>query len=538
MTIKRRINLSFLTIAVLFAANLGIYLWNGQRSSLSADSLRRATARQPLLADIQQNIANIQKQVSLLSQAITESGAGADAAEIAQFKAQLAAVADEIGKLQALADPDMRAPIAAFAAQFHDLAESWIVFYQNFGVHHPKAIMELAVRGDPLSRRVSQEMLPALQTADRARAEAASRRYFSESEFTQRMNLLIFAISTAVGMLVGWLVLRYLVHGLNKLKEGAEEIGHTRLDFRIDLPTNDELGELATAFNEMAARLSSSRDELNQRHAELQAEKHRAETLLLNILPARAAQELRDKGSVDPKYFEDVTIMFTDFVGFTLSTEKLPAENLVHVLHDYFTAFDNISQRYGLEKLKTIGDSYMCIGGLPVRNPAHPVDVLMAAFEMVQAVEQRGRKFAAARGETESDHPGWSVRIGIHTGPVVSGVVGINKFAFDIWGDSVNFSSRMESSGAPNRINISERTYSRVKDFFECEYRGKVLTKDKREVDMYFATGLRANLRDDSGVSPPPAFVRRYRTYFEHDPPAFPAMLLQAPEAAPTPQPL
>jgi class 3 adenylate cyclase len=187
------------------------------------------------------------------------------------------------------------------------------------------------------------------------------------------------------------------------------------------------------------------------------------------------------------------------------------------MLHDYFTAFDQIVARYGLEKMKTIGDSYMCLSGLPVRNPAHPVDTVMAAFEMLHAVEQRERENRPAQ---------WKVRIGIHTGPVIAGVVGINKFAFDIWGDTVNYSSRMESSGQANRINLSERTYSRVKDFFECEYRGKVLTKEKRELDMFFANGILPGLVNGSLEVPPPAFLRRYNVYFQKDPPAFPAFLV------------
>jgi class 3 adenylate cyclase len=196
----------------------------------------------------------------------------------------------------------------------------------------------------------------------------------------------------------------------------------------------------------------------------LLVEKRVSESLLLNILPGEVADELRAKGMVSPKYFEDVTILFTDFVGFTLSTEKLAAEELVELLHDYFTAFDQIVARYKIEKMKTIGDSYMCISGLPMRNPAHPVDMVMAAFEMLEAVRERQRPDRLAQ---------WRVRIGIHTGPVIAGVVGINKFAFDIWGDTVNYSSRMESSGEAGRINLSERTYSRVKDFFQCEHRGK-----------------------------------------------------------------
>jgi class 3 adenylate cyclase len=267
-------------------------------------------------------------------------------------------------------------------------------------------------------------------------------------------------------------------------------------------------------------RLLTANQELERRHEQVEQQKRRSESLLLNILPAEVADELRSKGMVSPKYFEDVTILFTDFVGFTLATEKLAAEDLVHMLNDYFTAFDQIVARYGLEKMKTIGDSYMCLSGLPVRNPAHPVDTVLAAFEMLQAVIDRQRLDSPVR---------WKVRIGIHTGPVIAGVVGINKFAFDIWGDTVNYSSRMESSGHPDRINLSERTYSRVKDFFACEYRGKVQTKEKKELDMYFANGLLPAL-GGSGEVPPEAFVRRYHVYFQKDPPAFPGFLVSAEE--------
>ena len=516
MTIKRRINFVFIAIGTMFVLNLVIYFANDQRRVVSADSLRRAIGRQPILTEVQQNLTNLQRQVALLSQMMSDLSAGADPADSQRFREEIAATERQLADLEALEDTDQRGRISEFRKLVHELGQSWIVFYENFGVHHPKAVMELAMHADPLSRRVVAEMLPGILAAERARTAAASQRFFADAALVQKLALGIFAFSTMVGMVVGWAVLASLVRGLNRLKEGAEEIGKKRLDFRIDLATKDELGEVAAAFNSMAANLSTARDELHQRQAELEAARHRSEALLLNILPARAAKELTEKGSVDPRYFEDVTIMFTDFVGFTLSTEKLAAEDLVHALHDYFTAFDQISRRYGLEKLKTIGDSYMCLSGLPVRNPAHPVDVVMAAIEMLQAVQTRRLL----------NPQGWGVRIGIHTGPVVAGVVGIEKFAFDIWGDSVNFSSRMESSGAPNRINVSERTWSRVKDFFECEHRGRVQTKDKREVDMYFVNGVLPSLLDESGACPPPAFARRYRTYFEHDPPAFPAWLV------------
>jgi adenylate cyclase len=265
------------------------------------------------------------------------------------------------------------------------------------------------------------------------------------------------------------------------------------------------------------------RDEQKRKTAELElaieeaeTQRRESESLLRNILPAQIADELRGKGQVEPRYFEDVTILFSDFVGFTHATENLAAEDLVNLLHTYFTAFDRIVGRYGLEKLKTIGDSYMLAGGLPERNPSHPVDAVMAAFEMVKAVE-----------EMTTEEAPWRVRIGVHTGPVIAGVVGIKKFAFDVWGETVNFSSRMESSSAPNRINLSTRTYSRVKDFFDCEARGQVNTKEGKPYDMYFAKGILPKLMDDRAQCPPPAFVRRYRIYFQKSPPAFPAFLLK-----------
>jgi adenylate cyclase len=199
-----------------------------------------------------------------------------------------------------------------------------------------------------------------------------------------------------------------------------------------------------------------------------------------------------------------------------LSTETLAAEQLVEALHEFFTEYDRIIARYGLEKLKTIGDSYMFAGGLPVRSSSHPVDALLAAFELIEATKRLGRQNLKTN---------WRVRIGVHTGPVIAGVVGIRKFAFDIWGDSVNFSSRMESSGAPDRINISPATYTRVKDFFACEPRGKIKTKDKRKLDMYFVNGITPDLLAKSPGSVA-AFERRYRIYFHKDLTAFPEFLL------------
>lgn len=262
-------------------------------------------------------------------------------------------------------------------------------------------------------------------------------------------------------------------------------------------------------------RERSMREELQKSTAELQRQTQVARDLLLNILPRQVAEELQARGSVQPMYFEDATIMFTDFVGFTRSVENLAADELVSILNEYFTAFDRITTRYGLEKLKTIGDSYMAVGGLPERKASHAVDAVLAALEMTQTVRDMARR---------SGSIGWEMRVGVHTGPVVAGVVGIRKFVFDIWGESVNLSSRMESSGAPNRINVSAATHTRIKDFFRCEKRGRCRTKDGNELEMFFVDGIASSL-EGGGGDMPPKFRDRYRSYFSRDLAAFPAGL-------------
>jgi class 3 adenylate cyclase len=272
------------------------------------------------------------------------------------------------------------------------------------------------------------------------------------------------------------------------------------------------------------ALLLESQKEKERLFAELEVEKERAETFLLSLMPVEIAAELRQFGTVEPRYFHDVTVLFTDFVGFTAQTEKLAAEDLISLLNGYFSAFDSVIGKFGLEKLKTIGDSYMCVGGLPAETASHPVDAVLAAMQIQEMMHEMNRY---------SDGIRMDIRIGIHTGPVVAGVVGMRRFAFDIWGDTVNFSSRMESSGAPGRINISERTHARVKDFFACDPRGKVATKERREHDMYFVKGILPALNNNPEDGVPAAFQRRYRTYFRKDLKSFPIIRPVEPDENP-----
>ena len=212
-------------------------------------------------------------------------------------------------------------------------------------------------------------------------------------------------------------------------------------------------------------------------------EMQRSEELLLNILPAEVAGELKEKGQAAAKHFDDVTVVFTDFKDFTSVAEKLSPAELVEELNTCFKAFDHIVAAHGIEKIKTIGDAYMAAGGLPDPHHGSPADVVRAALDMQDFMKRH-----KAERET-AGKPFFEMRVGIHTGPVVAGIVGVKKFAYDIWGDTVNAASRMESSGEVGQVNISEATYALVKDEPGLTFtpRGKVQAKGKGEMEMYFA---------------------------------------------------
>ena len=232
---------------------------------------------------------------------------------------------------------------------------------------------------------------------------------------------------------------------------------------------------------------------INKRTEDLIIEKEKSETLLANVLPKNTASEIMEKGKATKIKYNFVTVLFSDIQGFTKIAEETNPEVLIDELDKFFFYFDSVVERLGIEKIKTIGDAYMCAGGIPEKNRTNPVEVILAALEMQDYMkklkdtsELEGMKF-------------WDIRIGIHTGTVVAGVVGQKKLSYDIWGDTVNTASRMESSGEAGKINISGTTYEFVKDFFVCEHRGRMPVKYKGELDMYFVNGIIPELRDDEG---------------------------------------
>ncbi|WP_036096390.1 adenylate/guanylate cyclase domain-containing protein [Leptospira weilii] len=237
----------------------------------------------------------------------------------------------------------------------------------------------------------------------------------------------------------------------------------------------------------------------------LNIERKKSDSLLLNILPETVAEELKRNDFVVPIRYESVTVLFTDMAGFTKIAETMSPEELLNELDLFFREFDSIVKRHGVEKIKTIGDAYMAAGGLPLANKTHSIDAVLCGLEFQKFMRLKKR-------ERESNgRPYWELRLGIHTGSVVAGVVGTEKFAYDIWGDSVNTASRMESSGIPGEVNISSETYEKIKDLFICEHRGKIKAKNKGEIDMYLVKKIREELHDPQDeLKPNKTFFRIY----------------------------
>ena len=298
-------------------------------------------------------------------------------------------------------------------------------------------------------------------------------------------SLIVSSIVFVVGILIGFWLARTISIPVLKLRDAAHRVGRGDLTQRVISRSKDEIGELGVAFNRMVDALAKARKEVEEKSNEVLQAKQKTDELLLNILPAETAEELKANGIAKAKNYDMATVLFADFKGFTQISEKMKPEKLVYELNYCFSAFDGITQKHGIEKIKTIGDAYMCAGGLPGKNSTHAHDVVHAAMEMRDFI----LKYKAEK-EAKGEIP-FEIRIGVNTGPVVAGIVGIKKFAYDIWGDTVNIASRLESCSEAGKINISGSTYNFIKDDFICTYRGRIEAKGIGEIEMYFVEDVK-----------------------------------------------
>ena len=261
---------------------------------------------------------------------------------------------------------------------------------------------------------------------------------------------------------------------------------------------------LENQIRERTATVMKQKEEIEAQKSIIEEQKKKTESLVHSILPKETAEELINKGFSRPRNYSLCTVMFTDFQGFTKIAEKLRPQQLVDELDKYFSKFDEIVGKYNMERIKTIGDSYMCAGGIPLRNKSNPIEAVLAALEIQ-------RFMGDAHIEIEGKRYDWKLRLGINTGEIIAGVIGKTKFAFDIWGDTVNTASRTESSGEAGKVNITKATYEYVKDFFVCTYRGKIAAKNKGEIEMYFVDCIKPELSSDpSGMTPNELFNEKF----------------------------
>ena len=318
----------------------------------------------------------------------------------------------------------------------------------------------------------------------------------------------------------GTLEYKWIHHTLSPIYDKAGEISQIisiGTDFTAQKRAEDELviqrDDILNMTHELRSAMHDTQlknEEIRRKNAEIRAEKQeieegqrRAEKLLMSVLPFEAAVQLKSKGSAQPRNYKMVSVLFADIVGFSKACINLKPQEVVNTVHAYFSIFDDIVENRHIEKIKTIGDAYMCAGGIPLRNKSNPVDVVLAALEMQHFLNN----LYDVPGFQHIPH--WQMRIGVHTGPVIAGVVGKRKIAYDIWGDTVNVASRMETAGESGKVNISGDTYELIKDYFMCTFRGKHEVKNRGNIDMYFVEGLRPEFAADlHGVKPNDYFNR------------------------------
>ena len=286
-------------------------------------------------------------------------------------------------------------------------------------------------------------------------------------------------VTASTLVILGAIVILPILKLREDLELVADSISQDQMNLQFHSMTTlrtDEVGDVMSAFNQMYVRIIKEISERKRAEALIQQEKDTSENLLLNILPCAIADRLKLGEKIIADGFNEATVLFADIVNFTELSAKVPPVKLVCLLNEIFSEFDGLAEKYGLEKIKTIGDAYMVVGGLPMFRPDHAEAIADMALDMQNVIG----KFASDLGEP------FKIRVGINTGPVVAGVIGIKKFIYDLWGDAVNVASRMESHGKPDHIQVSDSTYDILKNKYNFTDRGKIMIKGKGEMQTYF----------------------------------------------------
>jgi class 3 adenylate cyclase len=285
-----------------------------------------------------------------------------------------------------------------------------------------------------------------------------------------------------------------------RIEQGRRE--QVRLEIKIAERTR-EIREQKKQIEIQNEQIQEEKNKVEEQQKLLQLEKDKSDSILLNILPESSVKELKSKGKVSAKAYSTVTVMFTDVVGFTKISENMAPSRLVNKLDVMFRKFDEIIVSNELEKIKTIGDAYMCAGGVPEKNSTNPIDTCLAALQ-IQDYMSKLKYDAIANHE---DY--WEIRLGINTGSVTAGVIGSQRLAYDIWGSTVNEAQRMEMLGEPGKVMVSGSTFSYIEPYFECEFKGKVQTKGKGLIDMYIVNRIKPELsKNNEGLYPNERFLQ------------------------------
>jgi len=468
-SIRAKLILAFGILLALGTINIGVYYWGAAQRISGYEQLKRAIDRQVLILDVRHLLQDQIKLVNLMAmENVVPDGALPTQEEYINYTRLMDTISVRLEAIEVRSDPERRAAVAALHEKTKQLADAWRTFFRNQGPDPALAAEALYTRALPLADELLTTDLPTSVRLEENLLHSVEQNFETTEQRFSRTVWLSFVLSAFLGVFLALFIGHDLHRSIMALKEGADRFGAGDLDYRVRISNHDELGEVAASFNEMAHCLHDRSREIAQKNEE-------NERLLLNILPEAIAVRLKQGEETIADDFSEVTVLFSDLVNFTSFASRTKASKLVFLLNDLFSAFDEIALDLGVEKIKTIGDAYMAVAGLPVHRTDHAQVMAKMALQMQEALN----RFNATHGTA------FEARIGLNSGPVVAGVIGRHKFVYDLWGDAVNVAARMESHGLPGRIQVSANTCHILSSHYSFEPRGEIDVKGKGMMETF-----------------------------------------------------